>query len=260
MLEPAPQPHSEKERLQWERELLGLYLSAHPLDRYDAYFEELTVPLASLKPEHDKKAVVVGGVISSVRQIVTKNGTKMAFVALEDKSGEGEVVVFPSLFEEIGSRLVQDEVVRVEGKISSTDRQGNSLGEAKIIADRFIFVSGEELDNYKATGKKMKELKPRKAKTSAAAAAAPPKETFTYTPIDDREPPKLYVRVPDPSDHDKLHNLKKLLNSYSGESEIILVLGTDKSSAMRLPFRIDPHPELRDAIGALYGNEHVILK
>lgn len=260
VLEPAPQKHSEKERLQWERELLGLYLSAHPLDRYDAYFEELTVPLSSLKPEHDRKAVVVGGVISSVRQILTKNGTKMAFVALEDKSGEGEVVVFPNLFEEIGARLIQDEVVRVEGKISSTDRQGNSLGEAKIIADTFIFVSGEELDNYKATGKKMKELKPRKVKAESAKKTTAPKETFTYQPIEDREPPKLYVRVTDPADHGKLHALKQLLNNFTGDSEIILVLGSDKSSAMRLPFRIDPRPDLQVAIGELYGAEHVIVK
>ena len=261
-LEPAPQKHSEKERLQWERELLGLYLSAHPLDRYDAYFSEQTVPLSSLKPEHDKKAVIVGGVISSVRQIVTKSGTKMAFVALEDKSGEGEVVVFPSLFEEIGSRLIQDEVVKVEGKISSTDRQGNSLGEAKIIADKFIFVTGEELDNYRATGKKMKELKPRKTKPgdTTAKKAVTDEPKFTYSPIDDREPPKLYVRVTDPTDHGKLHALKQLLNNFLGESEIILVLGADKSSAMRLPFRIDPHPDLQVAIGELYGAEHVVVK
>lgn len=269
VLEPAPQKHAEKERLQWERELLGLYLSAHPLDRYDAYFEEQTVPLASLKPEHDKKAVVVGGVISSVRQIITKSGSKMAFVALEDKSGEGEVVVFPNLFEEISSKLVQDEVVKIEGKISSTDRQGNPLGEAKIIADTFIFVASDELDNYKSTGNKMKELKPSKPRTMAMRAggaqkattvAAPPSEKYSYRPVEDREPPKLYVRVTDPSDHQKLHALKQLLNGFSGESEIILVLGENKSSAMRLPFRVDPQPDLQAAISELYGAEHVILK
>lgn len=261
VLEAAPQKHSEKERLQWERELLGLYLSAHPLDRYDDYFSEQTVPLVSLKPEHDKKAVIVGGVISSVRQILTKNGTKMAFVALEDKTGEGEIVVFPNLFEEIGSQLIQDEVVRVEGKISSTDKQGNSIGEAKIIADTFIFVSGEELDNYKSTGKKMKELKMRKSKPGEAKKSPRTEDQkYTYKPVDDREPPKLYVRVTDPADHVKLHALKKLLNDFVGDSEIILVLGADKSSAMRLPFKIDPRLDLQHAIGDLYGAEHVVVK
>ena len=105
----------------------------------------------------------------------------------------------------------------------------------------------------------MKELKPRKVKATTATTTAP-KETFTYAPVEDRDPPKLYVRVTDPSDHSKLHNLKKLLNSYSGESEIILVLGTDKSSAMRLPFRIDPQPALQSAISELYGADHVIVK
>lgn len=259
-LEPAPSKHSEKEHLQWERELLGLYLSAHPLDKYDDYFSEQTTPLISLKPEHDKKTVTVGGVVSLVRQIVTKSGSKMAFVALEDKTGEGEIVVFPSLFEEVGSRLIQDEVIRVEGKISSTDRQGNSLGEAKIIADTIIFLSGEELDNYRATGKKMKELKPRKTSKIKATTAIKPEEKYSYRPVDDREPPKLYVRVTDPADHTKLHSLKQLLNNFLGDSEIILVLGKQKSSAMRLPFRIDPKPDLTAAIAELYGSEHVVLK
>ena len=78
--------------------------------------------------------------------------------------------------------------------------------------------------------------------------------------MEDREPPKLYVRVTDPTDHGKLHALKKLLNGFLGESEIILVLGADKSSAMRLPFRIDPHPDLQLAISELYGTEHVVVK
>ncbi len=261
ILDDAPVKHSEKERLQWERELLGLYLSAHPLDRYEAYFLEQTVPLVSLKPEHDKKAVVVGGVISSIKPIVTKSGSKMAFVVVEDKTGEGEVVIFPSLFEEIGSRLVQDDVVKIEGKISSTDKQGNSLGEAKIIAETVIFVSGEELDNYRSTGNKMKELKPRKkTKPTVKAQTTKPSETFTYTPVEDTLPPKLYVRVLDPADHNKLKALKKILNNFSGESEIILVIGADTTNAMRLPFKVDPRPDLQKAIGELYGAEHVILK
>ena len=260
-LDAAPQKHTEKERLQWERELLGLYLSAHPLDAYNSFFEEQTVSLASLKPEHDKKAVTVGGVISTVRQIVTKSGSKMAFVGLEDKSGEGEVVIFPNLYEEVSDKLVQDEVVKIDGKISSTDRQGNSLGEAKIIADTVHFLSGEELDNYEATGKKMKELKPRKQRPgSAAKTDMKSAEKFIYTPLDERDPPKLYVRVLNPQDHDRLHALKKLLNNFIGQSEIILVLGEGKSSAMRLPFKIDPHPDLQLAISDIYGAEHVVLK
>ncbi len=259
VLDHAPEKHTERERLQWERELLGLYLSAHPLDKYDDYFAEQTVALASIKPEHDKKAAVVGGVISSVRQIVTKNGSKMAFVRLEDKTGEGEVVVFPNLFEEISELLIQDEVIKVEGKVSSTDRQGNSLGEAKIIADTLVIIANDELDTYQSTGKKMKELKPKKSKPKQATQAAE-QEKYSYTPVDDRKSDKLYIRVSDPNDHEKLQQLKRMLNAAPGENEIILVLGADKASAMRLPFKTNPTEELRTAIATIYGKENVVVK
>ncbi|MBC7746617.1 DNA polymerase III subunit alpha, partial [Pedobacter sp.] len=192
-LEPAPTKHHERERLQWERDLLGLYLSAHPLDHYDAYFEEKTVPLSSLKPEHDKKAVIVGGVISSVRQILTKNGGKMAFMAIEDKSGEGEVIVFPNLYEEVSATLIQDSVITVSGKISSTDKAGNTLGEPKIIADEITIVTQEELDAYKATGTRMKALKPRQKKGDPKKPSTSVPQVV-YVPVDDR-PKKLYVHV-----------------------------------------------------------------
>lgn len=258
----APEKHSDKERLLWERELLGLYLSAHPLDKYDAYFEEQCVPIGSLLVEHDKKAVIVGGVVSTIRTIITKSGSKMAFVKLEDKSGEGEIVVFPNLFEEVGASLTQDLVVRVSGKISSIDREGNSLGEAKVIADEIIIVSDNELDNYQATGKKMKAPKPKVTKTGALAkaVAAKAQEAYTYKPIEDTASLKLYVHVKDPNDHARLKQLKQSLNSSPGESEIILVLGEDKSSAIRLPFLIEATDALQLKIGELYGSDCVVLK
>ena len=92
----APAKHTEKERLTWERELMGLFISSHPLDDYDAYFQEQTIPLSQINADIDGKKVTVGGLVSSVRSIVTKSGTKMAFVKIEDKSNETEIVVFPN--------------------------------------------------------------------------------------------------------------------------------------------------------------------
>ena len=86
-LQDAPQKYTDKERLTWERELMGLYISAHPLDAYATYLSEQAQPLTQLTPNYDGQRMTVGGLISSVRTIVTKNGPKMAFVALEDKFG-----------------------------------------------------------------------------------------------------------------------------------------------------------------------------
>lgn len=256
-LETSPEQHHERERLQWERELLGLYLSAHPLDKYDDYFSEQTMHLASLEVGHDKKTVTIGGVLSSFRIIVTKNGSKMAFLKLEDKSGEGEVIVFPKLFESIGEQLVQDAVVKVSGKVSSTDRDGASLGEAKVIADEVIFVTNEELDNYKASGKKMKTPKAKIAPVISVKTVA--ESLPTYIPVDDT-PKKLFVHVRNPDNHDALLTLKKTLNDFPGDNEIILVLGTDKKSALRLPFRIDANQLLMTRIGEIYGSECVVVQ
>ncbi len=258
-LETAPEQHHERERLQWERELLGLYLSAHPLDRYDDYFAEQTVALSSLTTDHDKRAVVIGGVVSTIRSIVTKSGSKMAFLRIEDKTGEGEVIVFPKLFEELGESLVQDCVVRVSGKVSTTDRQGNSIGEAKVIADEITLVTNDELDNYTSTGKKMKGPKARKKDDSLAAKVIEPSNTV-YTPVDET-PKKLYVHVKNPDDHETLFELKQCLNKYPGDSEIVLVLGEgEKKSALRLPFLVALSDELATTIATMYGQECVVIR
>ena len=123
-LQKAPVQHTDKERLAWERELLGLYISAHPLDKYETYLSEQAQPLTQLIPEYDSRTMTVGGIINSVRTIVTKSGSKMAFVGIEDKFGEGEVIVFPNLYEKVGAKLQQDAVIRVTVLRSEERRVG----------------------------------------------------------------------------------------------------------------------------------------
>lgn len=269
-LNKAPTKHAERELLQWERELLGLYLSAHPLDKYSAYFSEQTAPIQNVTKEMDGKTGTVGGIILESRVIQTKSGSKMAFTKMEDKTGEMEIIVFPKLYEEIGEKLVQDEVVRVKGKINARDRDGKITEDVKIIADEIIFVTQEELDSYKATGKAMKL--PKEGKLVASA----PKVNVTYTPVDDRnrleprpvakealqEPAKsrLYVHVKNPDDRDALLKLKQSFNSYPGDCEVVLVLGEDKKTALRMPFTVEPHEDLKTTVGNLFGTECIALK
>ena len=153
-LQKAPVKHDDKERLMWERELLGLYISAHPLDRYETYLSEQTQPLTQLVPEYDSRMMTVGGIISTVRTIVTKSGSKMAFVGIEDKFGEGEIIVFPNLYEKVGAKLVQDAVIRVSGKNSARDRDGNLGNESKLIADDIIVITDNDINGYESTGRK----------------------------------------------------------------------------------------------------------
>ena len=255
----APVKHTDKERLAWERELLGLYISAHPLDNYVRYLEEQTIPLSEMKPEVDNKITTIGGIISTVRTIVTKNGTKMAFLGIEDKSGEGEVIIFPNLYETIGAGLIQDSVVKITGKISARDKGGNIGDEAKMIADSVEFVSDKELNEYVANGKKLKRPKPSATKVIAKRVAAN-EEKSQVTAIDTSVIQKLYIHIKDPDDHQLLHQVKEICQGNLGLNDVVLVIGDDKKSAIKMPFRVDAGKRLISELVKLIGEDSVILK
>lgn len=256
-LQSSPIKHSDRERLAWERELMGLYISAHPLDNYDSYFEEQTVPLIQVTADFDGKSLIVGGLISTIRTIVTKNGSKMAFVGIEDKFGESEIIVFPNLYEKVGSKLALDAVIRVEGKVSGKDRDGNIGSDVKIIADDIQFITDQELREYESTGKKMTTPKTtKKVQARRVVSETKPKTPITYSD----DPKKLYVHINDPDDHDSLLSLKKVCSNYSGKSDIVLVLGAEKKSAIKLPFGVNLSKELIEELAKLLGEDMVIVK
>ena len=269
-LKTAPVKHTPKEQLMWERELLGLYISAHPLDNYDAFFEEQTIPLHNCTPNIDGQQVTIGGLVSTVRTIVTKSGAKMAFVGLEDKTGEGEVIVFPRLYEQLGDGLQQDAVLKVSGKISARDRDGNMTDEAKMIADEISVVTDKELNEYQSHGHKMtaptgraavkQKRYPKKANAGAPAAAVTAKmpKSAASTPLPALK--TVYVKIANPNDHDSLLALKQLCGKHPGQNDIIMVLGSDKSRAIRLPFRVDAQRELHDGLVQILGDECVAIK
>jgi DNA polymerase III, alpha subunit len=269
-LKTAPVKHTPKEQLMWERELLGLYISAHPLDNYDAFFEEQTIPLRNCTPNIDGQQVTIGGLVSTVRTIVTKSGTKMAFVGLEDKTGESEVIVFPRLYEQFGDELQQDAVLKVSGKISARDRDGNMTDEAKMIADEISIVTDKELNEYQSHGRKMvtptgraavkQKRYPKKANAGVTSGSVAAKTPKAVTPVTPSVLKTVYVKIANPNDHNSLLALKQLCGKYPGQNDIIMVLGGDKSRAIRLPFRVDAQHELHDGLVRILGDECVAIK
>ena len=268
-MQPSPVKHTDRERLTWERELMGLYVSAHPLDNYDVYFEEQTVPLMQVTPDYDGKKATIGGLVSTVRTIITKSGTKMAFVGLEDKTGESEIIVFPNLYEQIGAKLVQDAVIRATGKISARDRDGNLGTDAKMIADEIQFVSDNELNTYESNGRKMdrpkvsakvKAMRVAVKNPSTMVAAAVATAVKPIIPLDKDIAKKLYVHIKNPDDQDSLRQLKQICGNHPGLFDIILVLGADKKSAVKLPFKVEADNSLVDELVKILGEDSVVIK
>ena len=117
-------PASQKQKLLWEKELLGLYVSGHPLDEFR---EQLSAAKQSIKDlltsERLPGTTAIAGIVLEVREIFTKkHNDKMAFVKIADLTGTMEAVVFPKTFDDVRRLLVVDKLVMASGKI--TDREG----------------------------------------------------------------------------------------------------------------------------------------
>ena len=274
-MQPAPAEVQDKELLLWERDLMGLYISAHPLDKYDTFFEEQTHPYELVKAENDNKTITIGGIISSVRTILTKSGTKMAFVKLENKTTEQEVIIFPNLYESVGGKLEQDNVVKIVGRINAKDKDGRATSEIKIIADSVEVISDDMLNNYQSTGTKLPPLADapksrRRTRTSAEnvyrgrtqkstpAPAPAPEPHAPVTPPEDPRKKKLYILIKEPTNTELLTEIRHLCDVNPGVQEIIMVLDDGRTKTpIRPQFKIDACHDLVGSLSELLGEECV---
>lgn len=238
---------SQQEQLLWERELLGIYLSQHPLASYEVLLSEHTVPLNSLKSEHDGKSVNVGGAITDVREISTKNGQKMAFIKIADLTGEIELVLFPSVYQQTIGIWARDKVILAKGKITSKDKQGNPTEEIKLLINDARELTPDQANAYQPTGKK-----PKTIKTSAAKA------TNTERPLA-VTPSRVYIRLLSVSNQDKLISLKQTIEAHPGETEVVLVIGDPQKQIIRLPDKI-AHETGMEELRTIVGADHVKMQ
>ncbi|OHA18684.1 MAG: DNA polymerase III subunit alpha [Candidatus Taylorbacteria bacterium RIFCSPHIGHO2_01_FULL_46_22b] len=122
---------TQADKLLWEKELLGLYISGHPLDKFKSVLEKRAVNIKHVKEEYrEGMAVVLGGIIEELKPIMTKGNEQMAFLKLADLSGSVETVVFPRVFTEFKNLLVPEACIAVKGRVS------NRNGEISILVEK----------------------------------------------------------------------------------------------------------------------------
>ena len=114
-------PASEKEKLTWEKELLGLFVSSHPLKGFQHIFENKVVAISKISNTGTRQKVRVGGIIAGIKKIITRTGKPMLFVDLEDLSDRIEVVVFPGIIERNPAVFQENKIVMVSGRMDSRD-------------------------------------------------------------------------------------------------------------------------------------------
>ncbi|WP_443820566.1 DNA polymerase III subunit alpha [Dialister hominis] len=127
-----------KEKIEWERKLLGFYVSGHPLDSYKEQLKACT-PLYHLTAEgnqYDGRMVTIGGTISRIKGTMTKKGQPMGYVTIEDYDGEVETVIFSSVWETVRPILAEDAAVAIRGRVQANERDVRVLAEEIIPLDK----------------------------------------------------------------------------------------------------------------------------
>lgn len=238
-----------REALLWERELLGLYLSQHPLESFKDFLSEQTVPINQITTDHDGRGVTVGGIVLESREITTKKGQKMAFVKIEDEFAETELILFPGVYQQTIGVWERDKVVIVKGKINTKDRDGNVGQEIKVMVDDGREVTIEQAKAYQPTGRTKKP--PKKASVKHKAVKTAGASTVS-------EDPRLYIRLEDSSNNDLLLQIKSILDERHGENEVVLVLGPAKNKQiLRLPMRVSIDEDHLGILKELIGPSNV---
>ena len=132
---PAEQRTTTRDHLRWEKELIGLYISAHPLNAVATQLEQLgnfiyVKDMASETEDFNGQAVTIAGMIDGIRTLTTKGGESMAIVRLEDMTGAIECVFFPRTWKKFSALIVPEQVIIVYGKADT------SRGDPQIIVER----------------------------------------------------------------------------------------------------------------------------
>ncbi len=126
---------SDQQRLEGEKDTLGLYLTGHPIEQYEHELAQFVkIRIASLKPERDQ-TVVIAGLVVAIRARVSKRGDRMAFVILDDRSGRIELAVFSEAYNRFRNYLVKDKLLVVEGTVSVDEYSGGFKMSAERIFD-----------------------------------------------------------------------------------------------------------------------------
>ena len=141
-LHEAP-PAGKKEKLDWEKELLGLYVSEHPAKEYEKVILERAHLPSKLTHEMVGKSVKVGGVISHIHKIITKSGKPMLFVGLEDAKTKLEVLVFPKMLERTPTFWQEGKVIIASGRLD--DKEGNF----KLLCEETQELNQNHLNSYR---------------------------------------------------------------------------------------------------------------
>ncbi len=212
---------ADDQKLAMEKEVMGLYMTGHPLSGYDVLYENkgytrLSDLRIAAQRDTENRKFKFFGVLDNCKTKLTRTQKSMGFATLEDASGTVELIIFPAAFDRVDAVLKNGSLVYVEGKLSVEDD-----GEIKIICEKMI-------------GADVKKL------TDATK--------------------KLYLKLPS-EDSDTCRQVKQLIKAYRGDITCVMYFAdSGKSVVTKKDFGVDASGELLAQLRRILGTEQVILR
>jgi DNA polymerase-3 subunit alpha len=224
-------------KLAWEKELLGLYVSEHPYMDYKKQLTGIAVPLKDLNSIRSDESVIIGGIITKVKKILTRTNKSMMFVKIEDDTGSTELLVFPNLLKDTTDIWQEGTSILCQGKTSDKDQ------ETKILANK---VEKLDINNIEKIVKKVSNGKASGSFNSREAEK-------TIIPAKDAHDLKIVFQQN--FDQSALPKLKEIFDKYRGHSRVILEIKIgDETKVIETNYLVNFTPYLATEITNRLGN------
>lgn len=232
-------PATRLEKLQWEKQFLGLFVSGHPLQGLKKYLSKKAHPIDSLYRLSEKELGAifkVAGLIIKVKKVLTKNGAYMAYASIEDLTGRLELVIFPKTFQEFGALTAEGQLVLVEGRVEKRRDSVQCIVQSmkEISLDSMVKNAKEE------------RLFDEKEKYVRVITKAPEEHAEHGSPA---ETSPFVISLSEKMDETSLAYLKKLLMANKGDRKVIITIDAGKQKQqIAVPFGVEVSDELRRQI------------
>jgi len=244
-LTPAAQAE-QNEKLIWEKELLGLYVSEHPYNAFRKYLVNYTIPLVKLSQHKGSERVITAGVISTVKKILTHKGESMLFVKIEDATNAVELLIFPRLYKETPNLWVDGQMIILDGKVSEKDT------EIKVLVNRVAALDPlspqKSIDDFKHI---LMEAGPAKADYRAKYAQAAVEKKKIAEAVKELAVTKKPLRIIflEELAAQNLLDMKEIFSTYPGEDEVYFkITENGKSQIIKTAFRVDNNISLNEEL------------
>ncbi len=246
------EPASEFDKLKFEKEYMGLYVTRHPLDGLKKYFGKKVTLGEKFNMKLRGKFFKVGGLVTGVRKIMTKAGRYMMYVSVEDPTARYEVVVFPGAYGDLSKVVEEDKVVVFEGKLEHRGKFQFIAQSGKEIRLEKMVEAAKKQGFYNADDKVKFEDQTSLSSEGENVDTGSDDEKVA---ADDVQIKTFTIEVPKGTKMEILEDLKKLLKEHKGDMPVEIKLPIPKShkktDIIKVPFGVHVDSELKGKIKEL---------